>query len=163
AHGLLWRWPARAFRSVAQAARAQCWLPHWADEVAAAPRRLPADVLAAGCVVVGALVAAEAAGVPAGVRVPTVYPRLAPGRPRNGRLVGTPLEEAVPTPWAPPWSPAERQPRLLVSLSTLQQGQAPLMERLLTALAGLPVRALVTLGPALAAASWTPPPNVILE
>jgi UDP:flavonoid glycosyltransferase YjiC (YdhE family) len=86
-----------------------------------------------------------------------------PRMPPNVRLVGTPLDEAAPNPWAPLWSPAERQPRLLVSLSTLQQGQAPLMERLLAALVGLPVRAIVTLGPALAAARFTPPPNVILE
>jgi MGT family glycosyltransferase len=83
--------------------------------------------------------------------------------PPNVRLVGTPLVEAAPTPWDPPWSTAERQPRLLVSLSTLNQGQAPLMERMLSALAGLPVHAIVTLGPALAAAQFTPPPNVILE
>jgi UDP:flavonoid glycosyltransferase YjiC (YdhE family) len=37
------------------------------------------------------------------------------------------------------------------------------MERILIALAGLPVRAVVTLGPALAASQFTPPPNVILE
>jgi UDP:flavonoid glycosyltransferase YjiC (YdhE family) len=78
--------------------------------------------------------------------------------PPNVRLVSTPLDEAAPTPWTPPWSPAERQPRLLVSLSTLHQGQVPLMERLLAALAGLPVRAIVTLGPALAASQFTPPP-----
>ena len=85
------------------------------------------------------------------------------GMPPNVRLVGTPLDEVAPTPWDPPWSPAERQPRLLVSLSTLPQGQAPLMERILAALAGLPVRAIVTLGPALAASQFTAPPNVILE
>jgi MGT family glycosyltransferase len=85
------------------------------------------------------------------------------GRPPNVRLVGTPLDEAASVPWDPPWSVAERQPRLLVSLSTLPQGQAPLMERLLTALAGLPVQALVTLGPSLAASPFSPPPNVILE
>jgi MGT family glycosyltransferase len=85
------------------------------------------------------------------------------GMPSNVRLVGTPLDEAAPAPWDPPWSAAERQPRLLVSLSTLPQGQAPLMERLLTALAGLPVRAVVTLGPSVPASQFTPPPNVILE
>jgi UDP:flavonoid glycosyltransferase YjiC (YdhE family) len=37
------------------------------------------------------------------------------------------------------------------------------MERILTALAGLPVHAIVTLGPALAASQFTPPPNVSLE
>ena len=37
------------------------------------------------------------------------------------------------------------------------------MERILAALAELPVRAIVTLGPALVASEFTPPPNVILE
>jgi UDP:flavonoid glycosyltransferase YjiC (YdhE family) len=50
-----------------------------------------------------------------------------------------------------------------VSLSTLEQGQATLMESILAALAPLPVRAIVTLGPALAAARFTAPPNVMLE
>jgi hypothetical protein len=63
------------------------------------------------------------------------------GMPPNVRFVGTPLNEAAPATWAPPWSAAERQPRLLVSLSTLPQGQAPLMERILTALGELPVQA----------------------
>jgi MGT family glycosyltransferase len=241
AHGLLFGWIPQAFRSVEQEARAQFWLPHWANEVAVELRRAPTDVLVADFVLVGALVAAEAVGVPAVVLVHNVYHRPVPGRPPFGpgwapgvgrmgrlrdatgtvittrlyaqdalpalnqarrhlglpplhwyfaqhdraarvvvltsphfdyptqrmppnvRLVGTPLEEAAPTPWNPPWSPAERQPRILVSLSTLNQGQAPLMERILTALAGLPVHAIVTLGPALAASQFTPPPNVILE
>ena len=241
ASGLLGGWTPQAFRSVAQEAHAQLWLPHWAHEVTAELRRAQTDVLVADFVLVGALVAAEAVGVPAVALFHTVYPRPIPGRPPYGpgwapgvglrgrlrdavgtvvtnrlyaqdalpalnqarrhvglrplrghfaqydrtarvvvltsphfdytaqrmppnvRLVGTPLDEAAPTPWTPPWSPAERQPRLLVSLSTLNQGQAPLMERILTALAGLPVHAIVTLGPALAASQFTPPPNVILE
>jgi MGT family glycosyltransferase len=85
------------------------------------------------------------------------------GMPPNVRLVGTPLGEVAPTPWSPLWSAAEGQPRLLVGLSTLNQGQAPLMERILAALGGLPVQAIVTLGPALTASQFTPPPNVTLE
>src|SRR4029453_18972598 len=64
AQGLLFGWIPRAFRSVAQEAHAQLWLPHWADEVAAELRRTPADVLVADFVLVGALVAAEAVGIP---------------------------------------------------------------------------------------------------
>jgi hypothetical protein len=239
--GLLFGWTPQAFRAVEQEARAQRWLPHWAHEVAAELQRVPADVLVADFVLVGALVAAEAVGVPAAVLVHNVYHRPVPDRPPYGpgwapgvglrgrlrdtigtfvtnrlyaqealqalnqarrrvglpplrwyfaqhdhaarvvvltsphfdyptqgmppnvRLVGTPLDEAASTPWAPPCSTVERQPRILVSLSTLNQGQAPLMERLLTALAGLPMRAIVTLGPALAASQFTPPPNVTLE
>jgi UDP:flavonoid glycosyltransferase YjiC (YdhE family) len=241
AQGLLLGWTPQAFRSVEQEALAQLWLPHWADEVVAELRRAPADVLVADYVLVGALVAAEAVGVPAAALFHSLSPRPVAGRPPYGpgwvpagglagrlrdatgtfvvnrlyaqvalpllnqartrlglpplrwyfaqhdraarvvalmsphfdfpalgmpsnvRLVGTPLDEGTPSAWSPPWSEAECQPRLLVSLSTLQQGQAPLMERILAALAGLPVRAVVTLGPVLTASQFTPPPNVILE
>jgi MGT family glycosyltransferase len=86
--------------------------------------------------------------------------RLAP----NVRYVGTPFDDAdVPaTAWTPPWSDDDH-PLVLVSLSTLAQGQAPLMQRILAALAPLPVRAVVTLGPALDRALFQPPPNVVLE
>jgi MGT family glycosyltransferase len=50
-----------------------------------------------------------------------------------------------------------------VSLSTLEQGQAMLMQRILTALASVPVRALVTLGPALDPSRLMPPANVVLQ
>jgi UDP:flavonoid glycosyltransferase YjiC (YdhE family) len=238
AQGLLFGWTPQVFRSVGQEARAQAWLPHWADEVAAELQRAPADVLVADFVFVGALVAAEAVGVPAAVLFHALSPRPVPGRPPYGpgwvpavgligrlrdaactlvvnrlyaqdalpplnqartrlglpplrwyfaqydraarvvalmsphfefpaqemppnvRLVGTPLDEGATMPWVPPWSTAERQPRILVSLSTLNQGQASLMERILVALAGLPVQAIVTLGPSLAASQFTPPPNV---
>jgi UDP:flavonoid glycosyltransferase YjiC (YdhE family) len=241
AQGLLFGWTPQAFRSVEQEARAQLWLPHWAYEVAAELRREPADVLIADFVLVGALVAAEAAGVPATVLFHALSPRPVPGRPPYGpgwvpavgltdrlrdaagtfvvnrlyaqdalpplnqtrtrlglpplrwyfaqydraarvvalmsphfdfpaqgippnvRLVGTPLDEGTTTRWVPPWSTAERQPRILVSLSTLNQGQASLMERILVALRGLSVQAIVTLGPSLAASQFTPPPNVTLE
>jgi UDP:flavonoid glycosyltransferase YjiC (YdhE family) len=238
---LLFGWTPQAFRSVVQEARAQRWLPHWADEVAIELWRAPAEVLVTDYLLVGALVAAEAVGIPATAFVHNVYPSSIPSRPPYGpgwalgvglrgclrdaigtfitgrlyaqialpalyqartslglsplrryfaqydraarvvvlanphfdfpargmppnvRLVGRSLDEAAPAPWAPPWSAAERQPRLLVSLSTLPQGQAPLMERILIALGGLPVCAVVTLGPSLAASQFTPPPNVIIE
>jgi UDP:flavonoid glycosyltransferase YjiC (YdhE family) len=51
---------------------------------------------------------------------------------------------------------------VVVSLSTLQQGQAPLLQRLLDAIAPLPVRALVTLGP-LDSVAFHAPPNAVLE
>jgi UDP:flavonoid glycosyltransferase YjiC (YdhE family) len=85
------------------------------------------------------------------------------GFPPNVRLVGTPLgEDLSPSP-LPTSCQNDGRPLVLVSLSTLEQGQATLMESILSALAPLPVRALVTLGPALAAARFTAPPNVRLE
>src|SRR5260370_18626556 len=85
------------------------------------------------------------------------------GLPSNVRFVGTPLGEDVsPSPLATACQ-NDGRPLVLVSLSTLDQGQATLMESILVALGSLPVRALVTLGPALGAARFTAPPNVMLE
>jgi hypothetical protein len=84
AQGLLCGWTPPAFRSVEQEARTQRWLPHWAHEVAAELRRAPADVLVADFVLVGALVAAEAVGVPTVVLFRSLSPRPVPGRPPYG-------------------------------------------------------------------------------
>ncbi len=83
--------------------------------------------------------------------------------PSNVRYVGTPFDEAPPAPWQSPWPADDPRPLVLVSLSTLNQGQGPLMHKVLEAIAGLPVRALVTLGPSLAAGDFKAPPNVKLE
>lgn len=62
------------------------------------------------------------------------------------------------------WRPPEGdEPLILVSLSTTDQGQGDLLERLLAAIAPLPVRALVTLGQAGDADRLRPPANVVLE
>jgi MGT family glycosyltransferase len=83
--------------------------------------------------------------------------------PSNVRYVGTPFDEAPPAPWQSPWPADDRRPLVLVSLSTLDQGQGPLMHRALGAIAELPVRALVTLGPSLAVGDFKAPPNAKLE
>ena len=62
--------------------------------------------------------------------------------------------------------PAHRddpRPLVLVSLSTLQQGQVPVMQRVLEAVGGLAARIVVTLGPSLDSAQFSPPANVTLE
>jgi MGT family glycosyltransferase len=83
--------------------------------------------------------------------------------PSNVRLVGTPLVETASPPGVATLPANDELPFVLVSLSTLEQGQSVVMERILAALAGLSVRALVTLGPALASSQFTPPPNVVME
>ncbi len=87
--------------------------------------------------------------------------RLAP----NVRYVGTPFDDVdVPaTAWTPPWPAADGRARVLVSLSTLAQGQAPVLHRVLAALAISPVHAVVTTGPSLDPAEFSVPPNVHLE
>jgi UDP:flavonoid glycosyltransferase YjiC (YdhE family) len=82
--------------------------------------------------------------------------------PSNVRYVGTPIDD-VGACWNEPWLSADDRPLVLVSLSTLPQGQADVLRRILVALDGLTLRALVTLGPALSATSFNPPPNTRLE
>jgi len=78
----------------------------------------------------------------------------------NVRYVGTPFDDVGADAWDSPWPDDDARPLVLVSLSTLPQGQAPILQRILTAVAPLPVRALVTLGPSLNASEFTAPPNV---
>jgi UDP:flavonoid glycosyltransferase YjiC (YdhE family) len=81
----------------------------------------------------------------------------------NVRYVGTPLDDAGTPLWRLPWPSDDSRPLVLVSLSTLEQGQVAVMQQVLQSLARLAVRALVTLGPALHGATLTAPSNVRLE
>jgi UDP:flavonoid glycosyltransferase YjiC (YdhE family) len=87
--------------------------------------------------------------------------RLAP----NVRYVGTPFDDAAvsPTVWSPPHRDDNSEPLVLVSLSTLNQGQTDLMRRVLLAVQSLPARVVVTLGPSLDASQFSAPPNVTLD
>lgn len=80
--------------------------------------------------------------------------------PDHVRYVGPQLPRAQ---HAPVRLPDGGAPLLLVSLSTTDQGQLGVLERLLAAIAPLPVRALVTLGHAVDAARLRPPANAVLE
>ncbi|MBR0663909.1 glycosyltransferase family 1 protein [Roseomonas hellenica] len=87
--------------------------------------------------------------------------------PANLRHVGTPLGDdiagAAPA-WTPPWPLSDDRRLVLISLSTLAQGQEGLMRRCLSAVGMLEgVQALVTLGPALDLARFRAPPNARLE
>jgi UDP:flavonoid glycosyltransferase YjiC (YdhE family) len=82
--------------------------------------------------------------------------------PANVRHVGTPEDSADPIDAGVGWLTQGNGPLVIVSLSTLDQGQSDLLRKILVALAGLPVRALVTLGPALDAVEFDPPANVRL-
>ena len=220
--------------------RTLLWAPAWADAVAAELARGPADVVAADFELLGALVAAEARGVPAAALVhnipwrplagvpargtgdwpeptPAGAARDAAGRARwaaiqvaeglppvnlararaglaplgapaeqfdraarvlvltpaafdfpaqglaaNVRYVGTPFDDAGAPPWAPPWPPDDGRPLVVASLSTLQQGQEPVLHRVCAALGRLPVRALVTVGPALDPGRFAATPDVVV-
>jgi MGT family glycosyltransferase len=84
--------------------------------------------------------------------------------PENTRYVGTPIDDdtAAGT-WTPPWPEDDNRPLLLISLSTLAQGQAPLLKRAIEAAGELPLRVLVTLGPAMNRSEFTAPANTVFE
>ncbi len=81
--------------------------------------------------------------------------------PANVRYVGPQLDDPA---WLAPWEPAPSEdtnlPLVLVSLSTTYQEQTEMVRRVIAALADLPVRGLVTLGPALDGKALPLPPNV---
>lgn len=62
--------------------------------------------------------------------------------------------------WDSPWAEDDARPLVLVTSSTLYEAQEGLLGRTIEALSGLPVRALVTLGPALDPAAFTSTGNV---
>jgi UDP:flavonoid glycosyltransferase YjiC (YdhE family) len=70
--------------------------------------------------------------------------------PPHVRYVGPQLDDpSWAQPWRSPWHSDDARPLVLVGFSTTDQDHADLVERTIQALASLPVRALVTLGPAL--------------
>jgi MGT family glycosyltransferase len=64
--------------------------------------------------------------------------------------------------WSPPWPANDARPLVLVSFSTMYQGQEGALRRVIEALGGLDVRALVTLGPVLAPPDFPAPANVVI-
>jgi MGT family glycosyltransferase len=79
-----------------------------------------------------------------------VFDFTSPAMPGHVRYTGPELED--PTwcaPWSPPWPESDTRPLVAVGLSTTFQDQVPTMRRIVEALAGMDVRALVTLGEAL--------------
>jgi len=62
--------------------------------------------------------------------------------------------------WSPPWPADDARPLVLASFSTMYQGQEGALRRVIEALGGLDVRALVTLGPVLSPADFPAPANV---
>jgi MGT family glycosyltransferase len=80
--------------------------------------------------------------------------------PPGVRYVGPQLDEpGWAEPWTSPW-PSDDLPLVLVSFSTTFQNHAPVLQRIIDALAALPARALVTLGGSIQADALTPAPNV---
>ena len=80
----------------------------------------------------------------------------------NVRVTGPRLDDPV---WAGDWTaPPGDEPLVLVGMSSTYMAHGEILQRVTTALGDLPVRGLVTTGPAIAPESITAPPNVtVLE
>jgi MGT family glycosyltransferase len=63
-------------------------------------------------------------------------------------------------PWRSPWPATDTRPLVLVGFSTTFQNQVEVLRRVIAALGALPVRAVVTIGPALGAESFPSSSNV---
>jgi UDP:flavonoid glycosyltransferase YjiC (YdhE family) len=79
--------------------------------------------------------------------------------PTNVAYVG-PAFEPFSSNWTSPWAEEAEIPLVLASFSTSYMDQADLAQRVLDALAGLPVRGILTAGPALETESLDVPENV---
>jgi MGT family glycosyltransferase len=83
---------------------------------------------------------------------------LARDLPDNVRYAG-PLRAPVSRAWESPWPDDDPRPLVLISFSTTFMGQSALAQRALDAVAALPVRALLTTGPAIDGSRLRRPPN----
>lgn len=86
--------------------------------------------------------------------------------PPNVRYFGPQLDEPVwVEPWQSPWpiEPDHPYPLAVVGFSTTQQQQTPVLHKVIEALGGLRAHGLVTVGPALDAAAFQPPANVVVR
>lgn len=81
--------------------------------------------------------------------------------PENVKYIGPEIEDPDwVDPWVSPWPQSDRRPLVLVAFSTTFQDQHASLTRVIEALAALPVRAVVTSGPAIDAASLPAAENV---
>lgn len=76
-----------------------------------------------------------------------------------GPYVGDPVGVQA---WTSPWPANDERPLVVVTSSSLYEAQEDLLKRTITALAALPVRAVVTLGPALARTDFRGADNVLV-
>lgn len=84
-----------------------------------------------------------------------------PAPPEQLVYAGPELDDpAWAAPWQSPWSATDRRPLILVGFSTTFQDQTDVLRRVIEALRALDVRAVVTAGPAIDAASLPQAPNV---
>jgi len=84
-----------------------------------------------------------------------------PPLPANVLYVGPQLDDPIwADPWVSPWSTDDRRPLVLVGFSSTFQNQLAVLKRVAQAFSGLPMRGLITAGPALVGHTVTAPDNV---
>lgn len=83
--------------------------------------------------------------------------------PANVRYTGPVIEPSPTSGWESPWPADDDRPLVLASFSTTFMDQRSLVQRSVEALGSLPVRGLVTTGPAIDPAQVASPDNVRLE
>jgi MGT family glycosyltransferase len=83
--------------------------------------------------------------------------------PSHLRHVGAILDQPGWTdPWISPWEPDDSRPLVVISMSTTFMAQELALRRCIAAAASMPVRALVTVGPALDPGVFTASENVVV-
>ncbi|HEY3235612.1 MAG TPA: glycosyltransferase, partial [Polyangiaceae bacterium] len=86
-----------------------------------------------------------------------------PAIPKHVRYVGPELVDPEwSEPWRSPFATNDQRPLVLVGLGSSFQNQAPLLRRIVAGLSRLPVRAVLTLGPALKPADVSGADNVVV-
>jgi MGT family glycosyltransferase len=89
------------------------------------------------------------------------FDTVSPFVPPNVRYVGPVLDDpSWSEPWASPWPAGNTDPFVLVGFSSMYQDQGSLVQRVIDALSGLQVRAVVALGRMLPAGEVSASPNV---
>lgn len=84
--------------------------------------------------------------------------------PPNVRHVGAVIDDPVLVkPWQSPWQEEDKRPLVVISFSTTYQGHEQILQRVIDAFKDLPVRGLVTLGPAVEETQLQAPPNVVMR
>jgi MGT family glycosyltransferase len=89
------------------------------------------------------------------------FDTVSPFVPANVRYVGAVLDDpSWSEPWASPWPASNTDPLVLVGFSSMYQDQGSLVQRVIDALSGLQVRAVVALGRMLPPGEVAGSPNV---
>jgi MGT family glycosyltransferase len=97
------------------------------------------------------------------VACPQEFDTAMPDLPANVRYVGAIRDASPAAERASPWGRTEGPPRVLVALSTTYQHQEDVLRRVATALAALPVQAIMTVGTVIDPGAIEPAPNVALH